>query len=149
MKRWMVLLILAGLPGLLWAQQPVPATLEPLVNKAGSGTLFTFEIQAPVPVPGNAVFELTFPAGFDLSRVTLAGSSVMKGGFRVDVAGQTVRIRRTGEGPAVAAGRRIDLKFSLVKNPPAGGTYTVRWAVRNRAGNTIAGPGEVQVNIAP
>jgi len=76
-------------------------------------------------LPSDAVITVTFPDGFDLSRVKLAGSSTINGGFKVSVDGQRVAIKRSGLGRPILPGENVEVKFANVRNPVAEGEYVI------------------------
>lgn len=90
--------------------------IRPLRADAGASTLYTLSFQLAETLDADAVIEVQFPTGFDLSKVNLAGSSTIDGGFLVSVNGQTITARRKGKGQPKNPGEQVDLKFSTVKN---------------------------------
>ncbi|RKY90591.1 hypothetical protein DRQ15_07065 [candidate division KSB1 bacterium] len=60
-----------------------------------------------------------------MSRVKLAGSSTINGGFKVSVDGQRVAIKRSGLGRPILPGENVEVKFANVRNPVAEGEYVI------------------------
>lgn len=135
--RWTVFVI----PLLLF---PLTAAIRP--TRAASDTLrvraiqpeasaisiyeVSFTLSQPLPADGSLI--LTFPQPFDLSRVVMAGSSTINGGFHVAVEGQRVILKRSGLGRVIPANTKVDVKFANVKNPlEAREDYAVRVEVLN------------------
>jgi len=147
MRTFTVLILLCLFPVVLFAQVARGPAMTPLNSRAGEATLFALQFTAQDTIPADARFVLTFPKGFGLEMLSLAGSSVMKGGFTVQVKGQQVTISRRGEGQAILPGTTVDLKFSLVKNPPQGGEYTISWQVLRRDGTALGAPNRVAVRV--
>ncbi len=87
-----------------------------LNSEAGAGSLYTLNFTLPDTLQPNAVLEIEFPPGFDLSKVNLAGSTSINGGFKVSVQGQTIKVSRKGKGGVKYPGDKVDLKFSTVIN---------------------------------
>ena len=148
MKKTVFGIFLAAvLAGAVLAQPPAPPALSPLSAAAGTPTLYTLRFTAQDTVPRDARFVLLFPEGFRLNMLSLAGSSVMKGGFSVQVNGQKAQIVRKGEGQPVAPGTAVDLKFSLVGNPAKPGPYAVSWWIERGDGSRLTPPDTLAVQI--
>lgn len=109
-------LLLLFAPSLLLAQAD-SLRVTALNPVAGEASLYTLEFTLSDTLHQDAEFEVTFPAGFDLSRVTIAGSKAVNGGFSVEVDGQTVLVKRKGRGAVKLPGERVDVMFSTVTNP--------------------------------
>jgi hypothetical protein len=111
--------------GLLLASSPLAVAqttssliqLRALHAEAAQPSVYELTFTAPESIPSETEFVLEFPEGFDLSRVKLASSDEMKGGFTVTVAQQKVLVKRTGLGPSVAAGTRVKLCVGVIVNP--------------------------------
>ena len=97
----------------------------------------------------DAVFVVTFPNGFDVSGVQIAGSRTINGGFFVSVVGQKVTIRRQGVGRRILPGKKLDLSFSTVMNARVPGDYAVTVEIQDATGSKIGGPTEGLVSITP
>lgn len=90
--------------------------VKALDSQAGAASLFTLNFTLSDTLQPDAVIEVKFPNGFDLSRVNLAGSATINGGFKVSVQGQSLKISRKGKGAVKYPGEKVDLKFSTVVN---------------------------------
>ncbi len=93
-----------------------------LNREAGATTLLTATFVLSDTLRPDGAIELTFPPGFDVSNVKIAGSSRINGGFRVQVQGQTVRLLRQGRGRTLPPGEKVDVKIATVVNPKTAAT---------------------------
>ena len=102
----------------LFAQSAVnnSVDVQALNTEAEAASLYTLNFTLPDTLQPDAVLEVIFPNGFDLSRVNLAGSATINGGFKVSVQGQTIKVSRKGKGVLKYPGDKVDLKFSTVVN---------------------------------
>ncbi len=102
----------------LFAQSAANNSVEvkTLNSEAGASSLYTLNFTLSDTLHPKAVLEIKFPAGFDLSKVNLAGSASINGGFKVSVQGQTIKLSRKGKGALKYPGDKVDLKFSTVVN---------------------------------
>lgn len=114
---------------------------------AGAGSLCELSFVFTDTLSPGAIFVVTFPQGFDVSGVQIAGSRTINGGFFVLVAGQKVTIRRQGLGRFILPGEKLDLLFSTVVNPSATGNYSITVEIHDDSGGRIGGPTEKQVSI--
>lgn len=130
-----------SLPGFLRAADLDSLKIEPLRNRAGQRSIYVVQFSLSDSVSSTAQMRISFPDGFDLSTVKMAGSNSIKGGFTTQVSGNDVVVSRTGKGSALAAGRMYEIMLANITNAPPG-TYTVSVAVS--AGNG-ASPGTVKV----
>jgi hypothetical protein len=89
-----------------------------LNSEAGATSLYTLEFTLADTLYPDAEVEVVFPPGFDVSKVTIAGSKAVNGGFEVNVAGQTVTVKRKGTGAVKLPGEKVDVMFAVVTNPP-------------------------------
>ena len=105
----------------LFAQSAVnnSVVVKTLNSVAGAASLYTLNFTLSDTLHPNAVVEVKFPPGFDLSKVNLAGSASINGGFKVSVQGQTIKVSRKGKGTLKYPGDKVDVIFSIVKNPAA------------------------------
>jgi len=105
----------------LFAQSAVnnSVDVQALNTEAEAASLYTLNFTLPDTLQPDAVLEVIFPNGFDLSRVNLAGSATINGGFKVSVEGQTIKVSRKGKGVLKYPGDKVDVIFSIVKNPAA------------------------------
>ena len=102
----------------LFAQSAVnnSVDVQALNTEAEAASLYTLNFTLPDTLQPDAVLEVIFPNGFDLSRVNLAGSATINGGFKVSVQGQTIKVSRKGKGSLKYPGDKVELKFSTVVN---------------------------------
>ncbi|MFQ5638327.1 MAG: hypothetical protein ACE5IR_10085 [bacterium] len=92
--------------------------VQALNNQVNAATLYALDFTLADTLFSESIIEVVFPTGFDLSRVTLAGSKTINGGFDVDVREQTVYLKRKGRGRMNIPGEKVDVKLAIVKNPP-------------------------------
>ena len=111
--------------------------VQPLSPNAGMASVYEIRFKLTEPFPSAGSLTLEFPREFDLSQAILAGSPNVKGGFKVFVDGQRVRIQRSGLGQAVPAGTEIVVRVANVKNPKSPGQFGVKMDVQ--AGKRILG----------
>jgi len=135
--RWTVFVIplllspLATTIGPAWAASD-SLRVRAIPPETGAVSIYevSFSLSQPLPADGSLI--LTFPQPFDLSRVVMAGSSTINGGFRVSVEGQRVILARSGLGRVIPANEKVDVKFANVKNPPEPrDDYAIRVEVLN------------------
>ena len=120
-------------------------TITPTDTVAGNGTIYTVSFitsPAGAGLPDNGRIRLTFPAGFGVSAVLLAGPvsppNGITGGFLAPaVAGQLVTLTRDGTGAAVAAADTAVFKMAVVTNPAAAGNYSLTVQTQTNAGAAI------------
>ncbi len=87
---------------------------HPEVNKSA---IYQINFVVSKPIPPKAIIRVSFPAGFDLSNLMIAGSTSINGGFILTVDGQVVTMKRSGLGREIPANEKVDIKFAIVKNP--------------------------------
>lgn len=87
---------------------------------AGASTAVQAALTSSLSTPANAVIEVAFPDGFDLSQVGPTATTSFAGSNSVSVVGQTVRIARTS-GAAVAANTPMSISIPRVRNPGVSG----------------------------
>jgi hypothetical protein len=94
-------------------------TIEIVAKHPESGSRSTYQISFNISkkIPSKALIRVTFPGGFDLSNLMIAGSSTINGGFDLKVDGQVVTLKRSGLGREIPASEKVDVKFAIVKNP--------------------------------
>jgi len=125
-------------------------SVKPVNPEAEAITIYEVNFVLSDTLPSDAVITVTFPDGFDLSRVKLAGSSTINGGFKVSVEDSVVTITRTGLGREIPPGQKVEIKFGNVKNPtvPKVG-YPISTSIWNRSGKRIAEEQISNVTIEP
>lgn len=85
--------------------------------EASKPSVYELTFTAQETITPEAEFVLEFPPDFDLSRVKIASSDEMKGGFTVTVAQRKVFLKRTGLGPSIAPGTPVKLSVGVIVNP--------------------------------
>ncbi len=122
-------------------------SVKPENATAGGTSIYHLEFQLDQPLSPQATIIVSFPAGFHLNGVLIAGSATINGGFRVKVNNLDVEIQRSGLGRTIRAGEKVDLRFANVVNPEATDrNYEVR--VRIRDNNTVIANKISNVQIA-
>ena len=100
------------------AQTAAPSLqLRALQAEAAQPSVYELTFTPQETISPEAEFVLEFPPGFDLSRVKIASSDEMKGGFTVTVAQRKVFLNRTGLGPSIAPGTPVKLSVGVIVNP--------------------------------
>lgn len=101
------------------AQTAAPPSLQlrALQAEAAQPSVYELTFTPQETISPEAEFVLEFPPGFDLSRVKIASSDEMKGGFTVTVAQRKVFLKRTGLGPSIAPGTPVKLSVGVIVNP--------------------------------
>lgn len=113
---WGLLLVFSPVAG---AQTAAPPSLQlrALQAEAAQPSVYELTFTPQETISPEAEFVLEFPPGFDLSRVKIASSDEMKGGFTVTVAQRKVFLKRTGLGPSIASGTPVKLSVGVIVNP--------------------------------
>lgn len=100
------------------AQTAAPSVqLRALQAEAAQPSVYELTFTPQEAISPEAEFVLEFPPGFDLSRVKIASSDEMRGGFTVTVAQRKVFLKRTGLGPSIAPGMPVKLSVGVIVNP--------------------------------
>jgi hypothetical protein len=121
-------LLLNPLPG--FGQSGTALQVQAMNPRVSATSLYILTFTLSDTVYPNGSFELAFPAGFDLSKVAIAGSDAINGGLRVAVDAQKLNISRTGEGSVKNPGEKLDLKFSTVTNPAESTAHEITMTVK-------------------
>ena len=107
----------------LWAQNML--TIQPVFKEAGIAAIYEINFTVSQAIPADAQFVIHFPTEFDLTKVNMAGSATINGGFITKVQGSDVTLTRSGLGDVVTAGQPVKLQFATVKNPDRSADYSV------------------------
>ncbi|MFQ5864705.1 MAG: hypothetical protein ACE5IW_05690 [bacterium] len=95
--------------------------------------------------PHGQIF-VTFPENFDLSRVKIANSININGGFKVSVNGNKLVLSRTGLGRSIMPNERVEVKFANIKNPSESDKqFTVEVEFQNKSDQQIQRKEKVRV----
>lgn len=113
-------------------------TISPLFREPGVNSIYEIKFTPTKAIPADAQFKVIFPEGFDLTKVKIAGSSTINGGFKTSVKDSVVLIERSGLGNIVAAGENVDLQFTTVKNPVTDKNYTITVEIQEKDGRLIS-----------
>lgn len=100
---------------LSWAQTSFTVRATQTTPRTFAAYQFVFTTEQELPA--NAEIEIIFPSYFILSKVVLADSRTISGGFSVAVNGDTVRVKRSGLGSIIPRGRTVDLLLASIINP--------------------------------
>ncbi|HPI74416.1 MAG TPA: hypothetical protein PK843_04975 [bacterium] len=103
------LLLIAGL-GLAQSGLTVTATS----TAAGTPAVYVFSFTADQELSPRAGLAVVFPSGFDLSKMMMADSRSIDGGWLVRVHADTVWAQRSGLGKTITAGTVVDLILAAV-----------------------------------
>ena len=138
-KGWFLpLCFMIGLPSILWAQGLTSITVSTANSTVAASTSydFTFTTTNVLPSDGKLVFDI--PAGFNVSSVTAASSTITGLDPVIVIVGNTVTVNRDGLSGDIAGGQDLDLTLVTVVNPTvAGTTYSVDIETQNNSGGTI------------
>ncbi|MCI0512396.1 hypothetical protein L0128_04210 [candidate division KSB1 bacterium] len=136
LKRNLFLSILVMLPG-LWAglMAQTAVTIKPLFNQEKAATIYEVKFTVREALAADAEFELIFPGSYNLTKVTLAGSADINGGFQTSVKDSTVTLKRSGLGKIVPTGSVVTLQLATIVNPGKAGEYPVRFQVKSSRGD--------------
>ena len=141
-------LFVFSLPGFLRATDIDSLKIEPLRNKAGQSSIYVLQFSLADTVSVTAQWKITFPAGFNLGKVKMAGSNNIKGGFTTLVNGSDVIISRTGRGAALEAGRMYRIMLANVTNASSG-TYEISVSASDKKGDPPGAVKSATVVILP
>ena len=120
-------------PGEVRAQNPDSLQIIARNPAAGQSSIYHLILIAPDTLPNDAVLELSFPPGFDLKPLEVAGSRDMNGGLKLRKNQQKVILQRTGLGQPVPPGKPVTIKLGLIRNPePLRPDYAVRVSIRTK-----------------
>ncbi|MBN1352568.1 hypothetical protein JXJ21_24475 [candidate division KSB1 bacterium] len=112
--------------------------LKAIFPNADALSIYEIEFSLNDTLKATSEFKVTFPEAFDLSKVKIAGSSTINGGFSVKVAESTVILKRSGRGTDVLPGNTVDVKFANVKNPATpDATHKIKIEILNPNRRTI------------
>lgn len=123
-------------------------SIDPVNNRGGQQSIYILNFSILDTIPPGAQWEINFPAGFDLSKVLLAGSNSINGGFSVQVTGQNILISRSGQGFPLRAGINYDLAFANVNNPIPG-DYDIIIKILDQNGTSISNDYSFRLTIVP
>ncbi|MGH7493183.1 MAG: hypothetical protein ACREOO_12415 [bacterium] len=147
-QTWLVgALCLWLLPQMVHAQQTITNLSVDLTDyTAGNRAAYTLSF---LPQSGLTVTDkivITFPTGFDISQVTVAGpQDGFNGGLSPSISGQNLILTRDGEGENAGA-VQVTVSFALVTNHQTPGSYKLGVRTQtslNQPKNTDNGNGPV------
>jgi len=125
------LLPLAGL-----AQENL--TVTPIFNTTFINSAYEVKFTTSQALLPNAKFLVTFPGNFDLSKVNMAGSQTINGGFTTTVKDSTILITRSGLGRTILAGEAVQFQFATIRNPGIARDFPVRVEIFADSTNRVA-----------
>ena len=107
-------------------------------NKVEATSIYEVYFSIAQEIPPNALIIVTFPKGFNLSGVLIAGSTTFNGGFKVTVNDSKVIMKRSGLGRTIKPFEKVDVKFANIRNPiiPAD-NYKIEIKIKNEKEITI------------
>lgn len=101
---------------------------------AGATSIYQVSFVTADTLYPDAQITLTFPEAFDLSKVVMANSTSINGGFKVEVNQNSVVLRRTGLGRPIMPGEAVEVKFANVVNPKEfDGEFNLQVEIRKAA----------------
>jgi|GEM_PF-1938200 len=100
--------------------------IKPIFPEVEAASIYEINFTPTKALPPDARFMITFPKAFDLSKVNMAGSPSINGGFRTQVEDSTVIITRSGLGRTIEVGEKVQLHFATVRNPKVMSDYRVK-----------------------
>ncbi|MBN2090589.1 hypothetical protein JW964_13340 [candidate division KSB1 bacterium] len=100
--------------------------IKPTFEQVKALTIYEVKLTCSQPLPADAKFQFTFPAAMDLSKVRMAGSATINGGFKTQAKGNQVIIERSGLGDTIPANTPIELMFTSVINPEQAGNFVIK-----------------------
>ncbi|MBC8184256.1 hypothetical protein H8E88_24440 [candidate division KSB1 bacterium] len=102
-------------------------TVEVKNPRAEARSIYQINFLISKPISHKAIIRVRFPIEFDLSKLLVAGSNTINGGFEMTVENDVVTIKRSGLGREIKANEKVDVKFAIVKNPiKADDNYSVQ-----------------------
>jgi hypothetical protein len=110
--------------------------IKPTFDQVKALTIYEVKFTSSQSLPADAKFQFTFPAGIDLSKVRIAGSATINGGFKTQVKDSQVIIERSGLGDIIPPNTPVDLMFTSVINPDQAGNFVIK-------GEIIASDGKI------
>ena len=100
--------------------------------EAEAASLYQINFRVAKTISPQAVIQVRFPSEFDLSDLSIAGSSTINGGFELEVKNQLLILTRSGLGREITPNEKVDVKFAIVKNPAkANENYSIEIEIFN------------------
>jgi hypothetical protein len=123
---------------LVWGVPADSITVKAKHVEVESNSIYQVYFSIDQEIPPKAIIVVTFPESFDLSGVSIAGSTTINGGFGISVDNSKVIIKRSGLGKTVKPNEKVDVKFANVKNPnTADDNYKIKVEIKNENETTI------------
>eukprot|EP00163_Fabomonas_tropica_P021555 TRINITY_DN3764_c0_g1_i1.p1 TRINITY_DN3764_c0_g1~~TRINITY_DN3764_c0_g1_i1.p1 ORF type:complete len:2450 (+),score=658.25 TRINITY_DN3764_c0_g1_i1:247-7596(+) len=112
--------------------------------EGGTFVLAFVEFTANSPIPADAVFHLSLPAGYDVNNIIVELREPYKETLSLTILdAKTVQAKRSGFAPVIARGTALKLRYRNLKNPPVGpGQCCVIFEVRR-------GDASTKISVAP
>lgn len=110
--------------------------IKPTFEVVRALTIYEVKITCAQSLPADAKFQFTFPGEMNLTKIRLAGSSTINGGFKTQVKNNQVIIERSGLGDMIPSNKPVDLMFTSVINPDQAGNFVIK-------GEIITGDGKI------
>lgn len=149
MKNFINLLILLLFSNtLVFAAPQDSVKVNPLNPVAEAISIYQISFVTSDTLYPDGKIAIIFPADFDLSKVIMAGSTSINGGFKVSVQGNKVILRRTGLGRSIMPKERVEVKFANVKNPSVvNKQFSLKVEFQNKSNQQIQRTEEVKVAL--
>jgi hypothetical protein len=91
--------------------------VQALRAEPGKASIYKITFVTTDTLAADAEIVVTFPPAFDLSKLEIAGSSDINGGFKLERKDREVRLRRSGLGDKVPPGKKVSVQLGMVVNP--------------------------------
>ncbi len=111
--------------------------IKPTFEQVKALTIYEVKLKCSQPLPADAKFQFTFPAAMDLSKVRMAGSATINGGFKTQAKDNQVIIKRSGLGDTIPAHTPVDLMFTSVINPEEAGNFVIKGEIQTSDGKLL------------
>jgi hypothetical protein len=149
-----VILLLFVAPSVIFGQGSLTGvTVAPSNPAAGAGTVYTINFTTSLAgsIPGDGKIRLTFPAGFDISGVSLAQniSGLSSDYAAVTPAAQIVTLTRDGIGAPLPGLTAASFKIALVNNSTLAAGYKIFVETLTNADAPIDTATSAIFNISP
>jgi len=113
-------------------------TVTPIFNTTFINSAYEVKFTTSQALLPNAKFLVTFPGNFDLSKVNMAGSQTINGGFTTTVKDSTILITRSGLGRVIKTGESVEFQFATIRNPGIARDFPVRVEIFADSTNRVA-----------
>ena len=132
MQKFVILIFLIFAQNLFAIENLV---IQPVQKTVSRVSIYRIEFTTTEAMAKDAEFVLTFPSDFNLSKVILASSKTINGGFKVTRNNSKVIVSRSGLGDEIPTGKKVEILLGNILNPgSAGNGYNVTIEINNGIG---------------